>query len=185
MLSALDVHTARWVAEKCLSGHLLHGRTVILITHNLALTGKLAQNVVEVGSDGHITQRATVAEVLEDNPEMGAEFAADKEAIEIADGSVELPKKEIKKDVNANVGKLIAEEEIAIGHVSSTSSESDPISNQSSPCLSDYSGSVAPFPKHGGRALLVFAVDIPHWESIFHRVGSLRLFALAERNLQC
>ena len=123
VLSALDVHTARWVAEKCLSGPLLHGRTVILITHNLALTSKLAKNVVEVGSDGRITQRATIAEVLEDNPELSAEFAAEKEAIqkedEIVDVSDEVP---TKKD-SENAGKLIAEEETAIGHVSMASSK--------------------------------------------------------------
>lgn len=31
VLAALDVHTARWVVEKCLQGDLVRGRTVILV----------------------------------------------------------------------------------------------------------------------------------------------------------
>jgi len=31
VLAALDVHTARWVVEKCLQGDLVHGRTVLLV----------------------------------------------------------------------------------------------------------------------------------------------------------
>lgn len=30
-LSALDVHTAKWVVEKCLAGPLMKGRTVLLV----------------------------------------------------------------------------------------------------------------------------------------------------------
>lgn len=89
---------------------------------------KMAQHVVEVASDGRISQRKTVAEALADDPELSAEFAVDKEATEkadeIADGSREIPEDERKKDVEENVGKLIADEEIALGHVSATSSES-------------------------------------------------------------
>ena len=36
VLAALDVHTARWVVEKCLQGDLVRDRTVILVvSHNL------------------------------------------------------------------------------------------------------------------------------------------------------
>ena len=31
ILAALDVHTARWVVEKCLQGDLVRGRTVLLV----------------------------------------------------------------------------------------------------------------------------------------------------------
>lgn len=31
VLAALDVHTARWVVDKCLQGDLVHGRTVLLV----------------------------------------------------------------------------------------------------------------------------------------------------------
>jgi ABC-type uncharacterized transport system fused permease/ATPase subunit len=39
VLAALDVHTARWIVEKCLQGDLLKGRTVILVvSYQLHLT---------------------------------------------------------------------------------------------------------------------------------------------------
>ena len=31
ILAALDVHTAKWIVEKCLRGDLVHGRTVLLV----------------------------------------------------------------------------------------------------------------------------------------------------------
>lgn len=36
VLAALDVHTARWVADKCLQGDLVRGRTVLLVVSILA-----------------------------------------------------------------------------------------------------------------------------------------------------
>lgn len=123
VLSALDVHTARWVVDKCLAGPFLAGRTVILITHNLAMTSKLAKSVVEIASNGHITQRENVAEALSENPELLAAVASDNEAIqkdeEIVDETVPA-----KTDGDKPSGKLIADEEIALGRVSKEASES-------------------------------------------------------------
>ena len=31
VLAALDVHTARWIVEKCFKGDLIRGRTVLLV----------------------------------------------------------------------------------------------------------------------------------------------------------
>ena len=45
VLSALDVHTSKWVAEKCLGGDLLRGRTVLLVTHNLLLAEPISDFV--------------------------------------------------------------------------------------------------------------------------------------------
>ena len=41
VLAALDVHTARWIVEKCLKGELLHGRTVILVVRSSCPTRSL------------------------------------------------------------------------------------------------------------------------------------------------
>ena len=39
VLAALDVHTARWIVDKCFKGDLIRGRTVLLVvSHALALT---------------------------------------------------------------------------------------------------------------------------------------------------
>lgn len=37
VLAALDVHTARWIIDKCFKGDLVHGRTVILVVSNIHL----------------------------------------------------------------------------------------------------------------------------------------------------
>lgn len=36
VLAALDVHTARWVVDKCLKGDLVRGRTVLLVVSSLS-----------------------------------------------------------------------------------------------------------------------------------------------------
>ena len=39
VLAALDVHTARWVVDKCFKGDLILGRTVLLVvSHTSPLT---------------------------------------------------------------------------------------------------------------------------------------------------
>jgi ABC-type multidrug transport system fused ATPase/permease subunit len=35
VLAALDVHTAKWIVEKCLKGKLMTGRTVLLVVRHL------------------------------------------------------------------------------------------------------------------------------------------------------
>ena len=86
------------------------------------MTSKLAKNVVEIASDGKITQRESVAEALSENPELLAAAENDKEAIEkdeevVDDGAV-------KPDGGKPSGKLIADEEIALGRVSKEARES-------------------------------------------------------------
>ncbi|KAF7333297.1 Multidrug resistance-associated ABC transporter protein [Mycena sanguinolenta] len=58
------VHTAQWIVEKCLGGDLIGNRTVILVTHNVALTQPIADFVVSFGSDGRIHAQGTVPEVM-------------------------------------------------------------------------------------------------------------------------
>ncbi|GJE99692.1 multidrug resistance-associated ABC transporter [Phanerochaete sordida] len=55
VLAALDVQTARWVVDACFMGELMKGRTVILVTHNVALTAPLAALVVSVDASGAVT----------------------------------------------------------------------------------------------------------------------------------
>ena len=60
VLAALDVHTSRWIVEKCFRGDLVRGRTVILVTHNVAMASPLADYVVALGADGEIISRGTI-----------------------------------------------------------------------------------------------------------------------------
>ncbi|KAG6908669.1 hypothetical protein DXG01_003683 [Tephrocybe rancida] len=65
ILAALDVHTSQWVITKCLGGDLLKGRTVLLVTHNIAMIHDVGF-VVSVDSAGNVSsQDYTPAHYLE------------------------------------------------------------------------------------------------------------------------
>ncbi|KAF9013115.1 hypothetical protein BDQ17DRAFT_1419297 [Cyathus striatus] len=105
VLAALDAHTSKWIMEECLLGDLVKGRTVLLVTHNVALVRPVAHFVVTVGLDGGVSAEALVPlgclpsnlEVLKDVKDTTVESVEDKPT---------------KSD-----GKLIVTEEIAKGRV--------------------------------------------------------------------
>jgi ABC-type multidrug transport system fused ATPase/permease subunit len=45
-LSAVDSHTAKWIFDNCIRGPLMHDRTCILVTHNLALCVPQSRHVI-------------------------------------------------------------------------------------------------------------------------------------------
>ncbi|KAF8307170.1 hypothetical protein DL93DRAFT_2171840 [Clavulina sp. PMI_390] len=102
ILAALDVHTARWVVEKCLSGTLLRDRTVILVTHSIPLVAKLVRRTIAVSSSGYVTVQAP--NVIVPNTEE-----------ELDEKQIAPPKTPVSKSVS---GKLIADEEVVFGSVS-------------------------------------------------------------------
>ncbi|KAJ7931122.1 hypothetical protein B0H13DRAFT_2228071 [Mycena leptocephala] len=116
VLAALDVHTAKWIVEKCLSGDLIKNRTVILVTHNVVLTSKIAGFVVSLGLDGRVRSQGSISDALEKDEHLAKEVIKEQEIVEAtereldASSAAEAPK---KKD-----GKLVVPEEIALGHVS-------------------------------------------------------------------
>lgn len=57
-LSAVDSHTALHIYENCISGPLMKNRTVVLVSHNVALTIKEAEFVVLM-ENGRITSQGT------------------------------------------------------------------------------------------------------------------------------
>lgn len=121
VLSALDVHTARSIVNDCLAGPLLGGRTVILVTHNIAITAAHARNFVRIGSDGIISQSDTI-------DHMGVVLVKNSNVMdgeETHSSNVVNPKpadhgKPIARDLS---GKLIIAEEIALGRVTWRASE--------------------------------------------------------------
>uniref|UniRef100_A0A0W0FUG8 Atp-binding cassette transporter n=1 Tax=Moniliophthora roreri TaxID=221103 RepID=A0A0W0FUG8_MONRR len=108
ILAALDVHTAKWIVDECLSGNLLQSRTVILVTHNVALVKNLVRFVATVkdglvtGSEANIEELSLLGSAK--SPSEDSEVTAHKE---------EDPKDTIQSTEN---GKLILAEEIQIGH---------------------------------------------------------------------
>ncbi|KAH8986106.1 hypothetical protein EDB92DRAFT_2054957 [Lactarius akahatsu] len=81
VLAALDVHTARWIVEKCFQGDLIRGRTILLVTHNVAMATPLADYVVSLGKDGRIASRGSVSDALKKDKTLAKELAESTRAI--------------------------------------------------------------------------------------------------------
>jgi len=62
-LSAVDSHTAKWIFDMCIRGPLMHGRTCILVTHNLALCVPQSRFVV-VLDNGKIDIQGSSEDVI-------------------------------------------------------------------------------------------------------------------------
>ncbi|KAH8086658.1 multidrug resistance-associated ABC transporter [Cristinia sonorae] len=118
VLAALDVHTAKWIVDKCFRGDLLRGRTVILVTHNIALTSPVADFVVSLSSDGRIASQGSLSNALAMDKKLQSELNKERQILEKEEQVAEQHKDLPTADVNAKPsGKLIVEEEVAIGHI--------------------------------------------------------------------
>lgn len=115
VFAALDVHTSVWIVDRCLRGHLLKGRTVILVTHNIALTSPLADFIVTMGNGSIVSQGTDVSSAISKNTKL----ALEAEVKEVSDDSVREPvdEKPSTPANDASKGKLIVSEEIHEGHV--------------------------------------------------------------------
>ncbi|KIJ45713.1 hypothetical protein M422DRAFT_227467 [Sphaerobolus stellatus SS14] len=116
ILAALDVHTSKFIVENCLQGDLLPGRTVILITHNVAMVAPIADFVVSLTLDGRIASQGTMADALKKNKKLVKEVVESEEVAVKDDENVD--NKDPGKKAPGSGSKLIVAEEIALGHVS-------------------------------------------------------------------
>ncbi|KAJ6468064.1 P-loop containing nucleoside triphosphate hydrolase protein [Mycena vitilis] len=112
VLAALDVHTAQWIVEKCFGGDLIENRTVILVTHNVALARPIADFVVTFGSDGRVRSQGTISELTKRGP-LAAQIRKEQQAL---DDTRDVTDLEDSSAAPAD-GKLIVAEEIQLGHV--------------------------------------------------------------------
>ncbi|KAH7929355.1 P-loop containing nucleoside triphosphate hydrolase protein [Leucogyrophana mollusca] len=124
ILAALDVHTSKWIVDKCLAGDLVKGRTVILVTHNVAMTSVIAHFVVSLGSNGRIVSQGSISDAIAKDGKLAAEMAKEQEAIEEAiEETIDQEPDTIdaEQEVEAETavdGKLVVAEEILEGHIS-------------------------------------------------------------------
>ncbi|KAJ7069529.1 hypothetical protein C8F01DRAFT_1245729 [Mycena amicta] len=118
VLAALDVHTAQHIVEKLFSGDLIQGRTVILVTHNIALTRPIADFIVTFGPDGRIQAQGTVSEISKREP-IAAQIREEQKDLDKQQQVVDPKVPEDTKPKSAD-GKLIVAEEIELGHVSAS-----------------------------------------------------------------
>ncbi|KAJ7283157.1 P-loop containing nucleoside triphosphate hydrolase protein [Mycena rebaudengoi] len=115
VLAALDVHTAQWIVEKCFGGDLLKGRTVILVTHNVALARPIAHFIVTFGADGTVKSQGSVAKLA--RGPLAAQIREDQKALDKAEKEVDAPTAQEVAAPKAD-GKLIVTEEVHEGHIS-------------------------------------------------------------------
>ncbi|KAJ7275433.1 multidrug resistance-associated ABC transporter [Mycena haematopus] len=114
VLAALDVHTAKWIVDKCLRGDLIKGRTVVMVTHNVAMAKPVASYVVSMGLDGHIHSHGSISEALATDEILAEELSKDQKVLDKKTDEVDVPPVGDKKAD----GKLIVAEEVEEGHVS-------------------------------------------------------------------
>jgi ABC-type multidrug transport system fused ATPase/permease subunit len=80
-LSAVDAHTARALVERLLGGPLLAGRTVVLVTHHVALVAPGAHFLVRM-LDGRVDAQGSVPELRAAGVLAGIESGEQVEAAE-------------------------------------------------------------------------------------------------------
>ncbi|TDL20537.1 P-loop containing nucleoside triphosphate hydrolase protein [Rickenella mellea] len=113
VLAALDVHTAKWVVDKALKGDIVAGRTVLLVTHNVALTSSMADFVITLGKNGRVTDHGSISDILKKDAKLRAAFEKEKALAE----KVESDKEGGDDDERKVAGKLVVLEEKAMGRV--------------------------------------------------------------------
>ena len=82
VLAALDIRTAKWMASRAFQGDIAKGRTIILVTHKIALVADIAEYVVDVGRHGTINARGSVSDVLKHDKRLLAQVEDQKEEAE-------------------------------------------------------------------------------------------------------
>lgn len=117
VLSALDAHTARSIMENCISGPLMKGRTVIMITHFTAIAGKHAERFFDLGSNGtikvqdYLLATPTSHSDLSTDPIFEKDPVIDPQRIDKSDKQDSLTVKPVVD------GRLAPTEDVAIGRV--------------------------------------------------------------------
>jgi len=118
VLSALDVHVGRIVFQKCITGELMKDRTVLLVTHHVKMAKKAARQIV-------VMEQGKIISVLhsEDSlANLGAETQAllqeSEEKSKIDESSVPTKVDSTTPDKPEKSGKLVLEEERAVGRIS-------------------------------------------------------------------
>ncbi|KAK0480768.1 hypothetical protein IW261DRAFT_1474488 [Armillaria novae-zelandiae] len=118
VLAALDVHTSKWIIDKCFKGDLIKDRTVILVTHNIAMAEPIAQYIVSL-KEGRVASQGSLSTALSRDRALAKEAQRDEEAMHKASEEIDAEEDiegETDKDKKSS-GKLIMAEEIQEGHI--------------------------------------------------------------------
>jgi ABC-type multidrug transport system fused ATPase/permease subunit len=118
VLSALDVHVGKYIFEKCITGELLDGRTVLLVTHHVAMAKKAARKIV-VMEQGRIVSAVHSEESfanLETNTQLLLQDAETEDKLD--ESAIPTKVDSTTPDKPEKSGKLVLEEERAVGRIS-------------------------------------------------------------------
>ncbi|KAG1747913.1 uncharacterized protein EDB91DRAFT_1245381 [Suillus paluster] len=119
VLAALDVHTSKWIVDKCFAGDLVRDRTVILVYRLIMLLWRALWRTslcLWVPTDA-LSARDRYPKPLRRTTMFAAEMAKEQEVLAKEAEVVDNPE-EPKADAKKSDGKLVMSEEIAEGHVS-------------------------------------------------------------------
>ncbi|KAI0644413.1 multidrug resistance-associated ABC transporter [Trametes meyenii] len=117
VLAALDVHTGRWIVDECFKGDLVRGRTLLLVSHNVALIRPIAEFVVALGGDGRIASQGSWDKAVEEDKDLLSELITEEEQLEHADQLEDLEKPKPGDENGQQNGKLVVAEEVGEGQV--------------------------------------------------------------------
>ncbi|KAJ7630116.1 P-loop containing nucleoside triphosphate hydrolase protein [Mycena polygramma] len=115
VLAALDVHTAKWIVEKCFRGDLIAGRTVLLVTHNISLMRPVSQFTVALGLDGRVVSQGSANDALEKDAKLEAEAFDDQARLQAS--ADQFDTSSVATEKPSTGGKLMVVEEIMEGSV--------------------------------------------------------------------
>ncbi len=117
------MHTAKWVVDEALLGDLIKDRTVILVTHNIALAAPVAEHVVNLEKNGTVVAQGSVADVMKKDYRLREQAEYVSKIIHAEVGKEEEEKDQVVTgDENPHKtkrteGKLMIAEEKAMGRV--------------------------------------------------------------------
>ncbi|KAI0767285.1 P-loop containing nucleoside triphosphate hydrolase protein [Fomes fomentarius] len=117
VLAALDVHTGRWIVDRCFKGDLIRGRTVILVSHNVTLTRPIADFVVALGTDGRIVSQGSLDKALKEDKMLLEELKTEEKQLQQVHQEIDEPVLQADAVDQQKDGKLVVAEEIGEGLV--------------------------------------------------------------------
>jgi ABC-type methionine transport system ATPase subunit len=123
-LSAVDSHTAKHIFHHCISGDLLKGRTIILVTHHVRLCLPGAHYLVKlekgiVAGHGFVDALKASGELVQllGEEAVGNDTKSPDDSDDDDDSHSVVDEEDYDIDRTTAVNKLVKEEESAEGHV--------------------------------------------------------------------
>ena len=103
--------------KEALTGDLVEGRTVLLVTHNVPLVAPMAHKVILMGKNGKVAAQGSIQDVLKYDDNLKSQVEDKKENDFVAEEVEKEVEEEVQTEQGKQSGKLVVAEEKAIGRV--------------------------------------------------------------------